>query len=53
MFPGREDVFLRKWEGDIVRKLLEVAAVEKDPSFLPAGEESDGKLLYINSGNLD
>ena len=43
MFPGKEDLFLRKWEGQIVPQLLKVAAIET-PGLLPDGEESDGKL---------
>lgn len=47
MFPGKEDLFLRKWEGHIVPKLLKVATLENDPHVLPAGEESDGKLCSM------
>ncbi|KAM4527227.1 uncharacterized protein PAE49_024153 [Odontesthes bonariensis] len=43
MFPGKENQFLRKWEGHIVPKLLKVARLENenDPDVLSAGEESD------------
>lgn len=44
MFLGKEYLFLRKWEGHIVPKLLKVAALENDPNVLPAAEERDGKL---------
>nr|XP_040035181.1 uncharacterized protein LOC120820964 isoform X3 [Gasterosteus aculeatus aculeatus]XP_040035182.1 uncharacterized protein LOC120820964 isoform X3 [Gasterosteus aculeatus aculeatus]XP_040035183.1 uncharacterized protein LOC120820964 isoform X3 [Gasterosteus aculeatus aculeatus]XP_040045389.1 uncharacterized protein LOC120826870 isoform X3 [Gasterosteus aculeatus aculeatus]XP_040045390.1 uncharacterized protein LOC120826870 isoform X3 [Gasterosteus aculeatus aculeatus]XP_040045391.1 uncharacte len=46
MFPGKEDLFLRKWEGHIVPKLLKVATLENDPHVLPAGEESDEFLCF-------
>ncbi len=48
MFPGKENQFLRKWEGHIVPKLLKVARLENenDPDVLSAGEESDGKFSY-------
>ncbi|XP_041855672.1 uncharacterized protein LOC121649140 isoform X3 [Melanotaenia boesemani] len=38
MFPGKEDLFLRKWEGHIFPKVLKVATLEKenDPSDLSA-----------------
>lgn len=48
MFPWKEDLFLRKWEGHIVPKQLKVATL-KDPNVLPAGEERDGTFpsMYI------
>ncbi|XP_059211141.1 uncharacterized protein LOC131989822 [Centropristis striata] len=48
MFPGKEDLFLRKWEGQIVPKLLKVATLENenDLSDLPASEESDESVCF-------
>ncbi|XP_034406542.1 uncharacterized protein LOC117742958 isoform X2 [Cyclopterus lumpus] len=46
MFPGKEDLFLWKWEGHIVTKLLKVAALKNYPDVLPAGEESDESLCF-------
>lgn len=44
MYPGKENLFLRKWEG-FVPKLLKVAALEHDSSVpVPPDEENDGKL---------
>ena len=47
MFLGKEDLFLRKWEGQIVPQLLKVAAIE-NPSLIPDDEENDGEF----SGSL-
>ncbi|XP_029908663.1 uncharacterized protein LOC115360137 isoform X2 [Myripristis murdjan] len=48
MFPGKEDLFLRKWEGHFVPKLLKVATLENDPNLLSAGEESDALQLLTH-----
>ena len=44
MFPGKADLFLRKWEGNIVPKLQKMST-EKNPLVMPAGNESEGRLL--------
>ncbi|XP_028266366.1 uncharacterized protein LOC114439177 isoform X2 [Parambassis ranga] len=48
MFPGKEDLFLRKWEGHIVPKLLKVATLENenDPSEPSVGEEIDESRCF-------
>lgn len=43
MFPGKADLFLRKWEGNIVPKLQKVST-EKNPLVMPT-DESEGRLL--------
>ncbi|RXN05548.1 hypothetical protein ROHU_033335 [Labeo rohita] len=40
MFPGKADIFLRKWEGNIVPKLQKMSTV-KDPLVMPTDNESE------------
>ncbi|XP_007238050.3 leucine-rich repeat and immunoglobulin-like domain-containing nogo receptor-interacting protein 2b isoform X2 [Astyanax mexicanus] len=42
MYPGKADLFLQKWEGSIVPKLLKMATMKDNPTFLPSTAESDG-----------
>ena len=44
MFPGKADLFLRKWEGNIVPKLQKMSTV-KNPLVMPTDNESEGRLL--------
>ncbi|ROL55346.1 hypothetical protein DPX16_0251 [Anabarilius grahami] len=44
MFPGKADLFLRKWEGNIVPKLQKISTV-KNPLVMPTNNESEGRLL--------
>ncbi|XP_065099519.1 uncharacterized protein [Paramisgurnus dabryanus] len=49
MFPGKADLFLRKWEGNIVPKLQKMAT-EKDPLVMPTdngSEESCYRALQL------
>ncbi|XP_072533889.1 leucine-rich repeat and immunoglobulin-like domain-containing nogo receptor-interacting protein 2b isoform X3 [Salminus brasiliensis] len=41
MYPGKADLFLQKWEGTIVPKLLRMATTKENPTFLPSTPESD------------
>nr|XP_023681993.1 uncharacterized protein LOC111851367 isoform X2 [Paramormyrops kingsleyae] len=45
IYPGKKDLFLRKWEGYIVPKLLKVATLENETSVHP-DEESDESRCF-------
>ncbi|XP_062339698.1 uncharacterized protein LOC134038103 [Osmerus eperlanus] len=45
MFPGKADLFLRKWEATIVPKLLKLAALEKNVEGPPQPESAESKCF--------
>lgn len=51
MFPGKADLFLRKWEGNIVPKLQKMSTV-KNPLVMQTDNESEGRLLCSFCQNI-
>lgn len=50
MFEGKADLFLRKWETNIIPRLMKVASVEMSEDLAnpsSTGDDSDGMLGCI------
>ncbi|KAL7877606.1 hypothetical protein SRHO_G00042490 [Serrasalmus rhombeus] len=41
MHPGKADLFLQKWEGSVVPKLLRMATMKENPAVLASASESE------------
>ncbi|XDV14334.1 hypothetical protein PO909_014605 [Leuciscus waleckii] len=46
MFPGKADLFLRKWEGNIVPKLQKMSTV-KNPLVMPTDIEIEDSCYRV------
>lgn len=52
MFPGKADVFIRKWEATIIPKILKLTTAS-EPAGLPPIPENDGKMIFRHACVLE